>query len=127
MSAAFDPSLDIIIEGWGGKQGFHFPTWKLRYFVLQKKPTAPDTDEIADARDYFKHSSDSFERAHNYNCKTDKVNLVLSYFTDNTKKELKEVFAFDENTTWLAQKSRITCPKYSQGQVESRLCTAGLL
>jgi len=119
MSATYDPNLEIIIEGWGGKQGFHFPTWKLRWFVLQKKPTAADSEEIEDTRDYFAHSGDSFERAHNYNCKTDKVNLVLYYLTDNTKTDLKEVFAFDENTCWMVQKSRVTCPKYSQGQIES--------
>jgi hypothetical protein len=111
--------LETIIEGWGGKQGFHFPTWKARYFVLQKKVTPKDSDDLFDAREYFRNSSDSFERAHNYNVKNDKVNLILSYYTDDTKAELKEEFRFDENTCWMTQKSRITIPKYSQGPVSS--------
>ena len=88
---------EVIIEGWGGKQGFHFPTWKSRYFVLEKKASFPkDTDDIIDARDYFTNSSDSYERAHNYNVETDKVHLVLTYYTDSTKAELKEEFHFDK-------------------------------
>jgi len=119
MAHAFDPSLDIVIEGWGGKQGWHFPTWKVRWFVLQKKPCPPDTDEVADARDYFRNSSDTFERAHNFNEQNDKKYLVLSYFTDETKTELKEVFHFDENTTSTHDQPRITTPKFSQGVVQA--------
>lgn len=111
--------FETVIEGWGGKQGFHFPTWKARWFVLQKKTTYLDSEDVLDARDYFKNSSDSFERAHNYNVKNDKVNLILSYYTDETKTELKEAFRFDENTCWVIQKSRVTYPKYQGGHIES--------
>ena len=88
------PALETIIEGWGGKQGWHVPSWKIRWFVLEKKIIPADTDDVADARTYFRNSSDSYERAHNYNAKTDKVDLVLSYYTDDSKKELKEKISF---------------------------------
>lgn len=111
--------MQTIIEGWCGKQGFHFPTWKVRWFVLEKKITAGDSDDVVDARNYFKTSSDSYERAHNYNVKTDKVNLVLTYYTDETKAEVKEVFKFDEDTYWVIQKARVTSPKFQGGQIDS--------
>mmetsp|Transcript_68236 Transcript_68236/g.134134 ORF Transcript_68236/g.134134 Transcript_68236/m.134134 type:complete len:323 (+) Transcript_68236:18-986(+) len=111
--------LETIIEGWGGKQGFHFPTWKARWFVLQKRRTPRESDDVTDCREYFKNSSDSFERAHNYNVKNDKVNLILSYYTDETKSELKEEFRFDENTSWLTQQSRVTIPKFRGGPISS--------
>lgn len=117
--AAPEVPLETILEGWGGKQGWKYPTWKVRYFVLQKKPTPPDSDDVTDARDYFKNSSDSFERAHNYNVKNDKVNLVLTYYTDDTKAEVKEVFTFDENTCWHGEQSRITWPRFMQGPVKA--------
>jgi hypothetical protein len=86
---------------------------------LQKKACPPDTDEVTDARDYFRNSSDTYERAHNFNAQNDKKNLVLSYFTDETKSELKEVFHFDENTCWTHELPRITTPKFSQGMVQA--------
>jgi len=113
-------TLETILEGWGGKQGTKYPTWNIRWFVLEKKSTAPvDTFEIADTRTYFKNSSDSYERAHNYNVEKDKVHLVLTYYTDETKKEVKESFVFDENTYWVVKKSKLTCPKFRGGPIES--------
>jgi hypothetical protein len=110
---------EIIIEGWGAKQGFHFPTWKIRWFVLEKDVIPADSDDVADARDYFKNGPDSYERAHNYNVKNDKVHLTLSYYTDESKTELKETFKFNEDTCWMTQKSRINMGKFRGGQIES--------
>lgn len=118
-ASGYDSSLEVIIEGWGGKQGFHYPTWKLRWFVLQKLPTPPESDNMKDTRDYFRTSDDAFERAHNFNVKNDKQNLILSYFTDHTKGELKEMFRFDEETCWAVQQSRTTCPKYNGALLDS--------
>ena len=111
-AAVYNPDLEIIMEGWGAKQGWKYPTWKVRWFVLQKKAGVPaDSDDVTDARTYFKNSSDSYERAHNYNMKNDKANLIMTYFTDDSKTDMKEQYVFDENTNWCVAKSRVTCPK----------------
>lgn len=116
--ATSEGQLVTVIEGWGAKQGFHFPTWKVRWFVLQKRVTE-DTIDIKDVREHFKNFGDSFERTHNYNVKNDKTSLILSYYTDDSKKELKEEFKFDENTCWVTQQSRVTIPKFRGGPIES--------
>lgn len=113
------PELTTIIEGWGAKQGTKYPNWNIRWFLLQKKVVPADSDEIADTRDYFVHSSDSYERAHNFNVKADKVNLILTYFTDDTKAEVKEVFEFNEETAWCVQDPRITRPKFMGGPIQA--------
>jgi hypothetical protein len=112
-------NMEVIMEGWGAKQGTKYPNWNMRWFVLEKKPTAPDSDDIADTRVYFKNSSDSYERAHNYNTQTDKTNLVLSYYVDDSKKELKERFEFDENTFWGVRKPRVTIGKFRGGPIDA--------
>eukprot|EP01042_Synura_sphagnicola_P021492 gene21492-27320_t len=75
-AAPASENLELIIEGWGAKQGTKYPNWNVRWFVLEKKTPEPDSLEVLDTRDYFKHSSDSYERAHNYNSSNDKANLV---------------------------------------------------
>lgn len=119
--APANDDLEVIMEGWGGKQGTKYPNWNIRWFVLEKRKSAvvADSDEVKDTRDYFVHSSDSFERAHNYNVSNDKKSLILSYYVDETKKELKECFVFDENTYWKVAKPRVTCPKYNGGPIEA--------
>ena len=117
----YDDTLPILIEGWGGKQGYCYPTWKLRWFVLQYiAPSEAESEDVSDAREYFSnHAPDPFARQHNYNVMNDKQNLVLSYFTDDSKKELKEVFRFTQDTCWKAQHSRITCPRIEKTNIKS--------
>ena len=119
-TTATEETYTTIIEGWGAKQGTKYPNWNMRWFVLEKKANAPaDTEDVIDTRDYFVHSSDSYERAHNYNVKSDKVHLRLSYYVDDSKKEIKEIFQFDENTCWCVQKPRVTVPKHNGGPIDS--------
>jgi|EP01033_Poteriospumella_lacustris_P006386 hypothetical protein len=118
-AAPASENLELIIEGWGAKQGTKYPNWNVRWFVLEKKTPEPDSLEVLDTRDYFKHSSDSYERAHNYNSSNDKANLVLSYYVDESKTELKERFEFTPSTYWTVQKPRVTAPKFNGGPIEA--------
>ena len=137
-SATIGGGVETIMEGWGGKQGRHYPTWKLRWFVLQRvssnkgdnssngnSPNSVDDedyedDDTADTREYFSnHCPDMTARSHNYNVMNDKQSLVLSYFVDESKTVLREEFRFTEDTCWKAQRSRITCPEYDGTPLQS--------
>lgn len=109
---------EVVIAGWGGKQGYHYPTWKIRWFVLESL-VREESQDVLDAKEYFKNCNDSFKRAHNYHVKNDKKFLRLTYYTDDSLAELKERFVFNEETYWCCKQPRLSNPKVPGPKIDA--------